>query len=181
MTRRSPVTIGFAAALVIGTASFALAATVAVPQQQRQAVDPGASEAFPNAWTAGRYVGGAPNGNGAYLARKVGRSRTVGNDGLTVALVGKRAGEKESEYADSLSGGPDYWEVTGIVSGSLNLRDRPSSRARIMNQFSTGAVLKNLGCMNRQGRRWCNVELPDDPSARGWVNGRYLRESSGPK
>jgi hypothetical protein len=85
------------------------------------------------------------------------------------------------EFADSLSGGPDFWEVTGLgARDALSLRRAPSPHAPLMARFAKGTVLRNLGCRISGGGRWCQVEQPDDPAVRGWVNGRYLRESAGP-
>lgn len=85
------------------------------------------------------------------------------------------------EIADSLSGGPDFWEVRGLgARDALSLRSAPSTRAPLMMRLAQGTVLRNLGCRISGGDRWCQVERPDDPAVRGWVNGRYLRESGGP-
>lgn len=47
-----------------------------------------------------------------------------------------------------------------------------------MGDARNGDVLRNRGCQMTDGQRWCGVERPDG-SGRGWVAGRYLRESSG--
>jgi len=98
---------------------------------------------------------------------------------LTIALEEKRATQRRSEFADSLAGGPDFWEVKGAAAKGLSLREEASPRAKLVAHLPNGTVLKNLGCKNRGAKRWCKVERPDDPSARGWVEGRYLRESAG--
>lgn len=118
-----------------------------------------------------------------YLMRSSARRGTIANYTLTIALGQKSATDKKGlDYADGLTGGPDYWEVTGVGDGdTLSLRKEPSPRARLMVQFANGTVLRNLGCKNTRGQKWCRVERPDDPSMRGWVNGRYLRESDRPK
>lgn len=85
------------------------------------------------------------------------------------------------EIADSLSGGPDFWEVRGLgAKDALSLRRAPSAHAPLVTRFANGTVLRNLGCQITSGGRWRQVERPGDPAVRGWVNGRYLRESSGP-
>ncbi|MBR0963813.1 SH3 domain-containing protein [Bradyrhizobium diazoefficiens] len=85
------------------------------------------------------------------------------------------------EIADSLSGGPDFWEVRGLgAKDALSLRRAPSAHAPLVTRFANGTVLRNLGCRISSGSRWCRVVRPGDPAVRGWVNGRYLRESSGP-
>jgi hypothetical protein len=90
--------------------------------------------------------------------------------------------EKGPGYADGLTGGPDYWEVTGVGTGdTLNLREKPSPHAQKIAQFANGTILRNLGCKNTRGQRWCRVEGLQHSSLRGWVNGHYLRESAGPR
>jgi hypothetical protein len=92
------------------------------------------------------------------------------------------AGHRNPDFADSLSGGPDYWEVTGVGAGdTLSVRKEASPRAAKTAQFPNGTVLRNLGCKIARGQRWCRVEQPSASSLHGWVNGRYLRESGGPR
>jgi hypothetical protein len=99
--------------------------------------------------------------------------------GVLSARAAPRA-DHGREIADSLSGGPDFWEVRGLgARDGLSLRRAPSARAPIVTRFANGTVLRNLGCRVRGGGRWCQVERPGDPAARGWVDGRYLRESAG--
>lgn len=77
--------------------------------------------------------------------------------------------------------GPDFWEVSGVSAGdALNMRNGPSPRSALLLRLQNRATLRNLGCKINSGARWCRVELPGDPTARGWVNGRYLREGSEP-
>lgn len=75
--------------------------------------------------------------------------------------------------------GPDFWEVTGVSAGdALNMRSAPSPRSPLVLRFQNGATLRNLGCKIIHGGRWCRVERLGEPTARGWVNGRYLREGA---
>lgn len=86
----------------------------------------------------------------------------------------------KSDFADGYAGGPDFWEVTGLVAGdTLNLREGPSASERILAQLAQGAVVRNMGCRPVSGARWCRVQLQGDANAVGWVSGRYLREASG--
>jgi hypothetical protein len=131
------------------------------------------------------YEGVAPTSGDykarVYLMRNSARRGGAANYTLTIYL-GKTSAtnEKGPDFADGLTGGPDYWEVTGVGAGdALSLRKEPSPRARLVVQFANGTVLRNLGCKNTRGQRWCRVERIDDASAHGWVNGRYLRESGG--
>jgi hypothetical protein len=84
-----------------------------------------------------------------------------------------------NDFADGLAGGPDFWEVIELVPGdALNLRSKPSAKASVVVGLRSRIVLRNHGCKIQGGQRWCQVSLRDDPSRRGWVAGRYLRESS---
>jgi hypothetical protein len=48
----------------------------------------------------------------------------------------------------------------------------------VVGEITIGSVLRNLGCRMTDGQRWRRVARPDDSGPRGWVAGRYLRESS---
>jgi hypothetical protein len=83
------------------------------------------------------------------------------------------------EFADSLSGGPDFWEVHGVPSGDpLNLRAGPSAQEAVVGELGNGAVMRNLGCKMVSEQRWCRVAELEDPGAEGWVAGAYPRESA---
>jgi len=73
------------------------------------------------------------------------------------------------------NGGPRNWEVTR----TLNLREEPSTLARILATYRPGTVLDNLGCRRAQGRDWCDVQqLGGGP--RGFVAAEYLRPAISP-
>lgn len=137
--------------------------------------------------TSGKRFAGPAPASGDYIAR-VYMMRSAARRGekaaykLTVALGAKSATkEKGPDFADGLTGGPDFWEVTGVGAGdTLNLRATPSPQAAIVARFGNGAVLRNSGCKNAEGQRWCRVEATGDAKQAGWVNGHYLRESAGP-
>jgi hypothetical protein len=78
------------------------------------------------------------------------------------------------DYADGLSGGPDFWRVVVPNGDELNVRSAPSARAPIVGWLANGTVLRNAGCRMTGTTRWCRVEMLDGPS--GWAAGRYLRE-----
>lgn len=82
-----------------------------------------------------------------------------------------------TDYADGLSGGPDWWQVTGVAS-KLNMRQDASINSRIVTQVSLGDQLRNQGCKLVDGRRWCKAETTGGLT--GWVAGDYLREGSAP-
>jgi hypothetical protein len=75
-------------------------------------------------------------------------------------------------------GGLLNWEVTG-VSSALNLRDRPSIKAKVVTRYAPGTVLDNLGCQASEGRVWCDVqELGGGP--RGFVAAQFLKPAVSP-
>lgn len=73
------------------------------------------------------------------------------------------------------NGGPRNWEVVH----ALNLREQPSTSARILATYRPGTILDNLGCERAQGRAWCDVQqLGGGP--RGYVTAAYLRPAISP-
>jgi hypothetical protein len=115
-----------------------------------------------------------------YLYRNAARNGETSNYTLEISIDGgsAAAAQPSGDFADGLSGGPDLWEVTGLQgSSSLNLRAAPSTTAAVVTRLGSGARLRNLGCKDVTGQRWCNVEMEVDPSVSGWVAGTYLREA----
>ncbi|ODT17647.1 MAG: hypothetical protein ABS35_25355 [Kaistia sp. SCN 65-12] len=117
-----------------------------------------------------------------YLMRNAARRNETAKYALTVAVDGKPAASRPSpgrgDFADGLSGGPDFWEVTGVPPGDrLNLRAGASSNEAVLGTARNGAILRNLGCRMNGSTRWCRVESRD--GTRGWVAGRFLREAAG--
>jgi hypothetical protein len=61
----------------------------------------------------------------------------------------------------------------------LNLREHPSVSARIVSGYATGTVLDNLGCLEADGRIWCDVQqLGGGP--RGYVVAQFLKPAVSP-
>ena len=146
---------------------------------------PGAQEALFIGSTSGdSYRGVAPVSGDytarVYLMRNDARRGAKASYVLTIALGIKSPGtENGPDFADGLSGGPDYWEVTGVPAGDkLNVRATPSPRAPLVTRVVNTAILKNLGGRNIRGQLWRQVE--DGAGRRGWVNGNYLREAASP-
>jgi hypothetical protein len=133
------------------------------------------------------YEGNAPTSGDytarVYLMRNSARRGAVANYALRIVLGQTTSTqEKGPDYADGLTGGPDFWEVAGVDAGdTLSLRKAPSPRGQLVTRFPNGTVVRNLGCKNTRGQRWCRVEQAGAPVQSGWVNGRYLRESGGPR
>lgn len=141
---------------------------------------PGASTAMYIAATNGlRYDGVLPRGGDyliqVFINRNAARRNETTNYTLNVSIGGNGT---VPDYADGLSGGPDYWEVTG-VSQSLNIRSAPSTNAPVVIGLLRGTVVQNLGCRMNEGRRWCQVSQLGG-GVTGWAAGEYLREAAGP-
>lgn len=116
-----------------------------------------------------------------YLYRNAARDGQKADYSLSIAIGGKAASATPSakpkgDFADSLSGGPDFWEVTGVAANdTLNMRAEPTAKAPILSRFANGVILANRGCRETSGQRWCRVAIPQT-GEEGWVFGRYLRE-----
>jgi hypothetical protein len=87
----------------------------------------------------------------ADLFSKVGRAWLLAIVSIALVYASTRSfaapGNGTADFADGLSGGPDYWQVTSLDAGaSLSLRKQPSPRAAKVEQFAEGTVLRNLGC-----------------------------------
>lgn len=146
---------------------------------------PGAQEAlFIGSVSGDRYSGAAPVAGDytarVYLMRNEARRGARANYTLTIELGLKSPAKPHGpDFADGLSGGPDYWEVTGVPEGDrLNVRATPSANGRRVAQLANAAVVKNLGGRMIKGQRWIKIE--DGAGRRGWVNGTYLREAASP-
>jgi len=107
----------------------------------------------------------------------------AGHESRTLAFTDKQAtNEKGPDYADGLTGGPDYWQVNGVdADDMLNIRMEPSTAGALVARAVNGTILRNLGCKINAGKRWCQVERTEDAGTRGWAMGRYLREVAGPR
>ncbi|MBF9030572.1 hypothetical protein HKCCE3408_09205 [Rhodobacterales bacterium HKCCE3408] len=86
-----------------------------------------------------------------------------------------------ADFADGLSGGPDYWRVSVNRSGSsLRMHSQPSTDAPIVSRLPDGSTLRNAGgCRMSDGERWCFVSSVSG-HATGWVAGEFLVEGSAP-
>ena len=120
-----------------------------------------------------------------YLMRNAARRDDVANYRLELIIAAAQGassggtttagGEIPSAPED---GGPRHWEVTG-VSGALNLREEASTSARAIARYAPGTVLDNLGCLEAEGRVWCDVQaLGGGP--RGYVAAEFLTPSISP-
>jgi heat shock protein HslJ len=73
-------------------------------------------------------------------------------------------------------GGPRDWEV---AAPTLNLRERPSTTAKVVATYTRGAILDNLGCQGAEGRIWCDVQ-PLGGGPRGYVAAEFLKPAISP-
>lgn len=116
------------------------------------------------------------------------RSYLLNNDRLYLGLMadaGIYAWELDTDRASTAGipaapeeGGPRNWEVSG-VSRALNLREKPSTTARVVARFAPGTILDNLGCQRTGGRTWCDVQ-PLGGGPRGYVAAEFLQPAVSP-
>lgn len=81
--------------------------------------------------------------------------------------------------ASAETGDAKYVEITGAA-GALVLRDGPTTGAAIVSRLDDGTLLRTLECKMAAGRKWCEVELPEDASVKGWVGMTNLRSVPAP-
>ncbi len=108
-----------------------------------------------------------------YLMRSAARRDETARYSLGISLG-------RPEFADGLSGGPDYWKVSAGGGFALNLRAGPSTRYEAIGRLRNGEVLQNRGCRLTGGERWCAIRATHT-GVTGWVAGRYLFESAAPR
>ncbi|MER8823128.1 SH3 domain-containing protein [Mesorhizobium sp. M0902] len=65
--------------------------------------------------------------------------------------------------------------VTGLAPDDLlNVRATASAMGKIEARLPSGSSVKNLGCGDVSGYKWCKVQDIDDPKLSGWAPARYL-------
>ncbi|MET3899125.1 hypothetical protein ABIB57_003080 [Devosia sp. UYZn731] len=147
---------------------------------------PGASQAVYNGSISGNSTSLRIQSSGnyvinVYLMRNAARRSETANYQLTLYVEGRAVAVSptpvQPDFADGLAGGPDYWQVRGLAGDTLNVRSGPGANNRILGRLAEGDVLRNRGCQMNGSTRWCQIETRR--GLRGWVVGRYLRESSG--
>lgn len=114
-----------------------------------------------------------------YLMRNAARRNEKARFTLRIEVTGGRPVAPPSpDFADGLSGGPDFFQVAGVSRGdALNIRSRPSAQSPIVTRVVNGEILRNGGCRMTGQTRWCRVSRPDGSDA-GWAAGRFLIEAS---
>jgi hypothetical protein len=92
-----------------------------------------------------------------------------------LTLSGAAAADAPASPED---GGPRNFEVTTGTT-PLNLREQPSTTAPVVARYAAGTILDNLGCREREGRAWCDVQKFGG-GPRGYVAAHYLRPAISP-
>jgi uncharacterized protein YgiM (DUF1202 family) len=126
-----------------------------------------------------RYDGVLPSDGDYRIQVFINRNAARRNESTKYTLnVSIGGNAPQQDYADGLSGGPDFWEVVG-VSQSLNVRAAPSTSAPVRIGLLKGTVVRNLGCRRNAGRVWCQVSQLGG-GVTGWAASQYLREATAP-
>lgn len=148
---------------------------------------PGRSEAlFIGSVQGERFVGVAPATGDyridVYLMRNAARRQETAAIELRVSLsaAAGATGAKSADFADSLAGGPDFWQVANVTAGHvLNVRGGPGPQEPIQGHLGLGDVVRNLGCAMADGQPWCRVGAAGAGPI-GWVHGGFLIEAAAP-
>lgn len=107
-----------------------------------------------------------------YLMRSAARRAEQARFTIGIGLAG-------GDFADSLAGGPDWWQVAVPGGGALNIRSGPDTRYDVVGQARNGEVMQNRGCRMTGPARWCSIRV-DGSGVQGWVAGSYLQETAAP-
>ena len=108
-----------------------------------------------------------------YLMRNAARRHETARYSLAIGVGGP-------DVADSLAGGPDYWQVAGVGGGdALNVRAGPATRYEVVGKARNGEVLEGRGCRMSGAERWCAIRATGS-GQQGWVAGRFLVEAAAP-
>lgn len=95
---------------------------------------------------------------------------------LIIFLPARLAAQEPAEPA---AGEPAYFEVVGVADNDLlNLRATASAGGMIIGRLSNGSRVKNLGCSEVKGYRWCKIVDLVDAKVAGWAAERYLVETA---
>jgi hypothetical protein len=107
-----------------------------------------------------------------YLMRSAARRDEGASYSLGIGLAG-------ADFADGLAGGPDWWQVSGISEGALNIRSGPDTRYGVVGKAQNGEAAQNRGCRMTGQTRWCSIRVAGS-GVQGWAAGRYLVEGAAP-
>ena len=98
-----------------------------------------------------------------YLMRNAARRDETASYTLGIGLAA-------ADFADGLAGGPEWWQVSGVNSGALNIRSGPDTRYQVVGKAQNGEVMQNRGCRMTGATRWCSIRV-DGSGVQGWVRG----------
>lgn len=137
--------------------------------------------------SAGNHFKGVLPVNGNYrirvfLMRNAARRGETADYKLSVSIGGTKASAPaNADFADGLSGGPDWWQVSGVsANDALNVRSGPGTAHGVIGELANGDRIRNRGCKMTGETRWCHVETAGDQPFSGWVAGRFLKEAAAP-
>lgn len=97
---------------------------------------------------------------------------------LLLLLLASQSTAQVAADPAPVEGGPEFFVVEGVADGDLlNLRATASAMGKVVGRLPNGVALRNLGCSDVNGVRWCKIEAIEDASFTGWAAARYLRET----
>lgn len=68
-----------------------------------------------------------------------------------------------------------FFVVQGLAEGDLlNIRAAASATGKLVGRLPNGTAVRNHGCNETNGVKWCKVEAAEDASVAGWAPARYL-------
>lgn len=146
---------------------------------------PRGNEAIHRGDVNGNSFGGTLSESGeyriqVYLYRNAARRGERANFTLNVSVTGRGnggSGWPGGPGGPGDDGGPDFLQVSGLSRGDvLNVRTLSNPRAPIVARLRNGDVVRNGGCTQILGGRWCRVTTTTGRRITGWANGRYLIE-----
>lgn len=117
----------------------------------------------------------ALSGTGLYILHIFTADGASPTDYRLTMRIGEGGGDTAAQPASS--GPAEGWlQVTG-VSDMLNMRAQPSTSAGVVMRLRPGAVARDLGCKQAEGREWCQLQYAD--GTKGWAAASYLSRASG--
>ncbi|MGE0279188.1 MAG: SH3 domain-containing protein [Rhizobiaceae bacterium] len=96
-----------------------------------------------------------------------------------LAVLASNASAPETAETRPATSEPAYLEVVGIADNDLlNLRATASAGGMVIGRLPNGSRVKNLGCSEVKGYRWCKIVDLVDAKVAGWAAERYLVETA---
>lgn len=97
-------------------------------------------------------------------------------DGTTLKVLNSAIKSSRPEPVVALSGGPEYWLVTGVPAETdLEARSGTGLHDDVVMRVGNETRLRNEGCERHGTVVWCKVARTESPDVKGWVNGQFLR------